>query len=125
MPTGDDRAPQPHPREPRQPPDQVLSYRRPPDVEPPRGRDVEGLLGCLSTASLFPIGVVVIGLVGYVSRLPGWVMLSLNATLFAVPLAVGLALRKSQRWRELAAGLLFGLAIAALIEGIWFVSTWK
>jgi hypothetical protein len=104
--------------------DGVLSYQRPPGVEPPRGRNGEGLLGCLSTAVLIPVGVVVIAFAQYANVWPDWVAFSMIGMLFAVPLAVGLALRRMHRWQALAVGLLFGLGIAALIEGICFVGAW-
>jgi hypothetical protein len=114
-----------HPEQSPRPPDNVLSYRRPPANEPPRERDQEGLLGCLSTALLIPLGVVAIFFAGYAMRFSGRAALVLVGVLFAVPLAIGLALRKSNRWQSLAAGLLVGLGIAALLEGICFMGTWK
>lgn len=104
------------------PPNNVLSYRRPPaDEQRPRG-DGARLLGCLSTAVLIPVGVVGIAVASYANVWPDWISFSLIGTLFAVPLAVGLALRRMHRWQALAAGLFIGLGIAALIEGICFVA---
>jgi hypothetical protein len=51
--------------------------------------------------------------------------IGLGAALVAVPLSVGLGLRKTQRWGSLAAGLLIGLGVAALIEGICFIGALK
>jgi hypothetical protein len=113
------------PQKPPLPPQQVLSYRRPPAAEPSRDRDGEGLLGCLLTALLIPVGTVLIAGAASATQLPGWVLLSLIGMLFVAPLATGLALRKSHRWGALAVGLLYGLGIAALIEAICVVGPGK
>jgi hypothetical protein len=101
--------------------DRVLSYHRPPALEAPAERSGEGVLGCLAAAVGIPAGVVVIAFVSYATRLPNWLGFCLIGTLFAAPLGAGLALRKSHRWHALAAGLLFGVGIAALLEGICFL----
>jgi hypothetical protein len=47
------------------------------------------------------------------------------AILVAIPLACGLGLHQSKRWRLVGTGLLIGLGIAAMVEGVCFLANMK
>src|SRR3954454_13602995 len=107
-------------------PDRVLAYQSPPAPDSSGGRR-EGTtaLGCLITVIFIVGGVFLELLAGGIGAWSGPVAFSRAGLVLAAPVALGLSLRKSRRWGPLAAGLLIGVGVAALIEGICFASNWR
>ena len=101
----------------------VLAYQ-PPSSEPP-ARPGDTFLGCLSAGLLIVFGVIAIAFVSYAYRLPDWLGLATIGCFFIIPLSIGLRLLKWRRWNALAVGLLIGTGLAALLEGLCLLSSWK
>jgi hypothetical protein len=121
---------EPHPHDagaspPPAQPDRILAYRPPAEDVPARRNDGEAAAGCLLFAGAIPAGVFVTIYASYVGDWPAWAGLCVIGALVVTPVTLGLALRRSPRSKGFAAGLLVGVGVAALIEGICFFANWR